>query len=99
MIGVIRENEIIGQIHLDSMPFPDSDGWQDVQVAIQNPVGRLGQAIGQSGPIDVASADSPGAIGHSTIRETGDQTQGCRQTKDLEVMIVDLVAGSSRRFD
>ena len=91
MLLIGRKKQVIGQIHLHAVAFPDRDGGKNVQIAVENMRGRLRQAGSDPLAVGVGRglADPYSGIG---LAESRDQPQRDRDAEDFEVMVIHLIA-------
>src|SRR5258708_2980336 len=88
-----REVEVVRQIDLDAVAFPDGDVGQAIQVSIHRLRGRLGGRFTHAARDDhgaPAASTEPG--GSDELRQPRDETDGGGRAERRAVMLIDLIA-------
>src|SRR4051794_20528955 len=73
------------------MPLSDGEGWQNIQVTVQDAKCRLRKALRYAAPVSVHAACAE-TITRSCLLDTGDGANGQTHSEHLHVMVIHLVA-------
>ena len=94
MVFIRWHCQILLQIDLDPLTFPDGEGRKDVEKLVENVRRGLGKAIGDALAIHIRCGDVCSVL-RVLLGEARDHAQCDGRTKDLQVMVVNLIPQAS----
>ena len=91
MVLVCREKQILAEINLHPMPFPNRDRWWYLNETVEDGTRTLGYSSGCSIGKRLRSAGGDGAAARRDLAGSRDDSQRDRCPEDLQVVVVDFV--------
>src|SRR5580704_3616255 len=91
VVRVRRKKQVLREIHFHAVSLSDRDGGRYLHEAIKDRGGRLRNTARSPGGECLGTASRDGAATLRDLARPGNHTQSYRGTKDLEVVIVDLI--------
>ena len=91
VITIGRQQHVLGEVHLDSMPFPNRDRRWNLNEAVEDGTRTLGYSSGCSIGKRLRSAGGDGAAARCDLAGSRDDSKRDRCPEDLKVVVVDFV--------